>query len=222
MLPALACPGHVRRGANGTAIPQIYGVQTRIKPPAPTGNVAIMNVRVWDGYRVNELNGLLNDTMLDLMLYQQQYATPTVNVFYEELQLPGAAATLGHSGISFDQGWSYVKENVAALYAKGILILAGTDATTPYAGESVPSGSSLHHELWHLYEAGLPTPDILRAATITPAMAHQMLDRGAIKPGMRADLLLLHPDADPIAAINDTMEISRLWNGGLEFKKVIR
>jgi imidazolonepropionase-like amidohydrolase len=80
----------------------------------------------------------------------------------------------------------------------------------------------LHHELWHLYEPGLPTPDILRAATITPAMAHQMLDRGAIKTGMRADLLLLQPDADPIAAINDTMKISRLWNGGLEFKKVIR
>jgi hypothetical protein len=55
--------------------------------------------------------------MLGLMLYQQQYATPTIIVFYEELQLPGAAATLGHSGISFDQGRSYVKENVAALYA---------------------------------------------------------------------------------------------------------
>jgi hypothetical protein len=54
MLPALACPGHVRRGANGTATPQIYEVQTRIKPPAPMGNVAITNVRVWDGYKVNE------------------------------------------------------------------------------------------------------------------------------------------------------------------------
>jgi adenine deaminase len=54
ILPALACPGHVRRGANGTATPQTYEVQTRIKPSAPTGNVAITNVRVWDGYKVNE------------------------------------------------------------------------------------------------------------------------------------------------------------------------
>jgi hypothetical protein len=181
-------------------------------------NMAIVSMS--DGPQHVPLNGLLNDTMLDLMLYQRQYATPTMNVFYEELQLPGAAAALGHSGISFDQEWSYVKQNVAALYAKGIPILAGTDATTPYAGESVPFDSSLHDELWHLYEAGLPTPDILRVATITPALAHQMIDRGAIKPGMRADLLLVQPDADPIAAINDNLKISRVWNGDLEFKNV--
>jgi hypothetical protein len=54
MLPTLACPGRVRRGANGTVTPQTYEVQTRIKPSAPTGNVAITNVRVWDGYKVNE------------------------------------------------------------------------------------------------------------------------------------------------------------------------
>lgn len=175
-----------------------------------------------DGPQHIPLDGLLNDTMLDLMYSQKQYATPTMNVFYDELQIPGAAAALGHPGITFEEGWNFVKKNVAAVYAKGIPILAGTDATTSYAGQAVPFGSSLHYELWHLYEAGLPTTEILRAATVNPVLAHSLGNRGAIAPGMRADLVLLQPDADPIKAINDTMKISRVWNGGLEFANVAR
>lgn len=294
-LQSSACPGHFRRAANGTVKPQTYHIQSRIKPSSPTANVAITNVRVWDGYKVNKpstvfisgetiseattsvdqiidgqngvllpglidahahpgstrdletlssygvttvlnqncqnyeycssmrgqmgltsfftagfsakgpgsshannsdtpldeliwepsqapsyvqyvfgngsdwlkivselngpdqetqdalvlqahnlgkqvnthaadlnsysmaiisrsdgpqhvpLDGLLNDTMLDLMYSQRQYATPTMNVFYDELQMPGAAAALGHPGITFEQGWSFVKKNVAAL-----------------------------------------------------------------------------------------------------------
>lgn len=401
-LPAFSCPGHVRRGANGTVTPQSYSVQTRVKPAAPTGNTALTNVRIWDGYKVNDpstifiegekisntvasvdqiidgrsgillpglidahahpgsvedletlssygvttvlnqncqdyeycssmrgqtgltsfftaglsakgpgsshannsdsplskliwepsqaptfvqdvfgngsdwlkivselrgpdqetqnalvfnahamgkkaathaadldsyikaiiskvdgpqhtpLDGLLNDTMLDLMHSQRQFATPTLNVFHDELQIPGAAAILGHPGITFETGWSLLKNNVAAMHAKGIAILAGTDSTTPYAGLAVPFGSSLHNELWYLFEAGLPTVDILRAATILPTLAWNIPDRGAIASGMRADLILLEPDADPIRFINDTMKISRVWNGGLEYANVTK
>ena len=401
-LPSNACPGHIRRAANGTVAPQTFTIQTRVKPSAPTANVAITNVRVWDGYKVNEpstvflsgetisealvwvdqivdgkngillpglidahahpgsvrdletlssygvttvfnqncqdyefcssmrgqtgltsfftaglsakgpgsshannsdaplseliwkpaqapsyvqnvfgngsdwlkivselngpdqatqdalvlnahalgkkvnthaadlasyimaiaskcdgpqhmpLDGLLNDTLLDLMYAQKQYATPTMNVFYDELHIPGAGATLGHPGITFDSAWSYIKKNVAAMHEKGIPILAGTDATTPYAGLSVPFGSSLHDELWHLSEAGLPTSDILRAATLLPTWAYKIRDRGSIGHGMRADLVLLQPVADPITAINDTMKISRVWIGGLEYMNVAK
>ncbi|PVI08237.1 hypothetical protein DM02DRAFT_511006 [Periconia macrospinosa] len=392
-----ACPGHVRRAANGTVTPQSYTVQTRIKPSVPTSNVAITNVRIWDGYRVHEpdtifiegefivkklrtvdevidgangillpglieshahpgstkdletlssygvttvlnqncqnyeycssmrgqtgltsfftaglsakapgsshannsnspldtliwspsqapayvgnvfgngsdwlkivseadgpdqatqnalvreahsmgkktnthasdlesyimaivsgtdrpqhmpLDGLLNETMLDLMRSQHQYATPTMKVYYDVLHIPGAGASLGHPGITFDEGWAFVKQNVAAMHAKGIPILAGTDSTTPYAGLSVPFGSSLHDELWYLTEAGLSPQDALRAATTVPAWAYDLPNRGAIAHGMRADLLLLQPNADPFKAINDTKKISRVWVGGLEY-----
>lgn len=49
-----ACPGHVRRGMNGTVVPQTFAIQTRVKPSTPTANIAITNVRVWDGYKVYE------------------------------------------------------------------------------------------------------------------------------------------------------------------------
>lgn len=397
-----ACPGHFRRGANGTVAPQTYAVQTRIQPPIPTLNTAIANVRVWDGYGIKDpgtvfiegeniveslgkvdqivdgangillpglidahahpgsiedletlssygvttvfnqncqdydfcasmrsqtgltsfftaglsakgpgsshannsdspldkliwdpsqaqgyvdnvfgsgsdwlkivseengpdqvtqnalvlnahglgkqvnthaadlesyimaiisksngpqhmpLDGLLNETMLDLMHSQRQYATPTMNVFYQTLHIPGAGAVLGHPGISFEEAWSYIKKNVAALHDKGIPILAGTDATTPYAGLAVPFGTSLHDELWYLTEAGLSPQDALRAATMMPAWAHNIADRGSIMHGMRADMVLLQPDADPLRAINDTRKIARVWVGGLEYGNISR
>lgn len=173
-----------------------------------------------DGPQHIPLDGLLNDTMLDLMHSQHQFATPTLNVFYDELHIPGAGAALDHSSITFDSAWPLLKKNVAAIHARDIPILAGTDSTTPYAGLSIPFGISMHDELWHLSEAGLPTSDILRAATVLPALAYNFPDRGSISPGMRADMVLLQPDADPITAINDTRKIARVWNGGLEYTDV--
>lgn len=39
-------------------------------------------------------------------------------------------------------------------------------------------------------------------------------------PDMRADLLLLQPDANPFKVINDTRKISRVWIGGLQYANV--
>lgn len=53
-----------------------------------------------------------------------------------------------------------------------------------------------------------------------PTLAYNIPDRGSIQQGMRADLVLLQQDADPIRAINDTMKIARVWIGGLEYTNV--
>lgn len=83
---------------------------------------------------------------------------------------------------------------VAELHRAGVQLLAGTDTGTGYA---VP-GFSLHHELELLVEAGLPTRDVLHAATTAPG---QMLGL----PADRADLLVL--DADPRTDIRHTQRI---------------
>jgi imidazolonepropionase-like amidohydrolase len=75
-------------------------------------------------------------------------------------------------------------------------------------------GTSLHHELELLVQAGLSTADALRSATVLPAQAARLLDRGAIRPGMRADLVLV--DGDPLADIRATRNIKRIWAGGVE------
>ncbi|MFF2852497.1 hypothetical protein ACFVT5_40305 [Streptomyces sp. NPDC058001] len=90
---------------------------------------------------------------------------------------------------------------VGELHRAGVPLLAGTDTGTGYA---VP-GFSLHHELELLAEAGLPTRDVLRAATTEPA---RMLGL----PADRADLLVL--DADPRTDIRHTQRIDSVLVAG--------
>ncbi|MFE3946060.1 hypothetical protein ACFXPV_30020 [Streptomyces sp. NPDC059118] len=90
---------------------------------------------------------------------------------------------------------------VAELHRAGVQLLAGTDTGTGYA---VP-GFSLHHELELLVEAGLPTRDVLHAATTAPA---RMLGL----PDDRADLLVL--DADPRTDIRHTQRIDSVLVDG--------
>lgn len=101
------------------------------------------------------------------------------------------------------------RDNVAALHAHGVAILAGTDAPNP----GLVHGASLHRELQHLVHAGLRPVEALAAATTWPAAVFGLSDRGAIRPGLRADLVLVpgRPDED-IAA---TQAVTAVWKQGV-------
>jgi imidazolonepropionase-like amidohydrolase len=71
-----------------------------------------------------------------------------------------------------------------------------------------------------LKEAGMPTVEILRAATSRPAYYFGLHDRGVIAPGRRADLLLIR--GDPIANISNTRNIMRVWTAGIEYEAVAK
>ena len=101
------------------------------------------------------------------------------------------------------------------MHTAGIPILAGSDAfAAPLLPEPVRHGESLHHELALLVEAGLTPPEALRSATVLPARHFGLTDRGAVEPGLRADLVLL--DGDPLTDITATRRIARVWCAGLD------
>ncbi|WP_067828228.1 amidohydrolase family protein [Nocardia inohanensis] len=105
--------------------------------------------------------------------------------------------------------------NVLAMHEAGVLVLAGTDANEiPGVPVHPRHGAGLHRELELLVRAGLSTLEALNAATIHPARAFGLSDRGTIAPGMRADLVLI--DGDPLADISATRRIRRVWCGGVE------
>lgn len=54
----------------------------------------------------------------------------------------------------------------------------------------------------------------LRAATVLPARHFGLTDRGAVAPGLRADLVLV--DGDPLADITATARFRAVWCGGVE------
>lgn len=87
---------------------------------------------------------------------------------------------------------------IRALHQVGARFLAGTDAD---GGPYMVAGFALTEELRLMMTAGLSAPEVLRAATSEPAIAFRHPGEfGQIKPGMRADLVLLprNPLADPL------------------------
>lgn len=92
------------------------------------------------------------------------------------------------------------------------IILAGTDAGTPY----VVPGESLHDELRLLVEAGLSPAEALRAATVNAARLMNRKDLGVIDAGAEADLVLL--SRNPLKDIRDLRSIVAVYRGGVRVR----
>lgn len=123
--------------------------------------------------------------------------------------MEGIAATVGRA-----EGFAGTRRSVALLRQAGVPVVAGTDTNDTAGVPFQPDGgTSLHHELELLVDAGLSTAEALRAATSRAARAFGLTDRGAVAPGLRADLVLL--DGDPLADIRATRNIRRVWRAGV-------
>ncbi len=93
---------------------------------------------------------------------------------------------------------------IKALHDAGVPILPGTDAFAGY---------TLQHELELYARAGIAPAEVLRIATLTPARVMGLdKERGAIAPGMLADMLLV--DGDPSRNISDIRQVHRTIKGG--------
>lgn len=99
------------------------------------------------------------------------------------------------------------------LKATGVPILAGTDAPNP----GTTYGVSLHHELELLVRAGLTPLEALKSATSIPAERFHMKNRGRIRPGYVADVLLVN--GDPTKDIKSTRNIAAIWRNGVKVNR---
>jgi imidazolonepropionase-like amidohydrolase len=99
------------------------------------------------------------------------------------------------------------------LIRAGVVLLTGTDAPAPGA----TYGASVHGELELLVRDGLTPTQALAAATSVPARVFRLSDRGLIRPGLRADLLLVQ--GDPTKDIVDTRNIVAVWKRGVRVQR---
>ncbi|KAF2180524.1 putative hydrolase [Zopfia rhizophila CBS 207.26] len=137
------------------------------------------------------------------ILTRGQIVTPTLSI----MQAISKANPLNNFNASV--------QSVSLLHKMGVPILAGTDANLqPGIPAFVPFGTSLHLELELLVQAGLSNVDALRAATSHAAKLWNFKDRGVIRKGMRADLLLV--EGDPTKDIRATRNIKKVWANGVE------
>lgn len=132
-------------------------------------------------------------------------AVPTLTM------MEGIVASIAPPGADY----ANARASVAVLHEAGVPILAGTDANDSAGTPArIAHGDSLHRELELLADAGLSTLDVLLAATALPARYFSLPDRGAIQPGLRADLILI--EEDPLQDIRATRSIRRIWCAGVE------
>jgi imidazolonepropionase-like amidohydrolase len=103
---------------------------------------------------------------------------------------------------------------VRELRRAGVPILAGTDAPVPGSAYGV----STLDELKLLVGDGLTPVEALVAGTSAPAKAFHLNDRGEIKVGKRADLVLI--DGDPTRNIDDVKNIDAVWKRGIAVPRV--
>ena len=100
---------------------------------------------------------------------------------------------------------------IAALRQAGVDVIAGTDAAA-LAVRGVTHGASLHGELQLFVQAGFSPAEALRSATSLTAQRFGLHDRGRVKQGLRADLVLV--EGDPTTTINDSLSIRAVWRQG--------
>lgn len=100
-------------------------------------------------------------------------------------------------------------EALRELVQAGAPVLAGTDAP----GSGTTYGASMHGELALLVKAGQTPLQALAAATSAPARAFHLDDRGRIRRGLRADLVLVA--GDPTQDILATRNIVAIWKRGV-------
>jgi imidazolonepropionase-like amidohydrolase len=122
--------------------------------------------------------------------------------------------------VLLEQLWPYAKASctgtatgIKELVEARVPILAGTDAPMP----GTTYGASLHDELMLLVRTGLTPLQALQAATSVPARAFHFEDRGLIRAGMRADLVLVK--GEPTREIQDTRHIIAVWKRGIRFQR---
>jgi imidazolonepropionase-like amidohydrolase len=106
-----------------------------------------------------------------------------------------------------------VGEAMRQLAAAGATMVAGTDAPSP----GTAYGASLHGELALYVRHGLTPVQALVSATSAAARAFQLGDRGLVREGKRADLLLV--EGDPTTDILATRQIVEVWKAGVSVER---
>ncbi|PWN86788.1 putative hydrolase [Acaromyces ingoldii] len=153
-----------------------------------------------------------------LVMMQEISKRPPMSAMLGLLRSPSLFMALVRSNRSAEgkQQYEHAKESVAMMHRAGVPILAGTDChEEPGTFVNVQHGESLHRELQLLVEAGLSNVEALRAATVLAAEHFGFRDRGIVKEGNRADLVLLRDD--PTQDIRATRAIERVWCAGVPF-----
>jgi len=118
--------------------------------------------------------------------------------------LSGALEVPKGKEATYQEAFPAMLRLLKALHDAGVAIIPGTDNLAGYM---------LHHELELYVRAGIPAAEVLRMATLSPALVMGVnKDRGVLAAGKFADMVLI--DGDPTQDIRDINKIKTVIKGG--------
>ena len=124
--------------------------------------------------------------------------------------LSGALEVPPDKAAAYREAFPAMLRLLKALYDAGVTIIPGTDALAGY---------TLHHELELYARAGIAPAEVLRTATLTPALVMGVnKDRGVIAAGKLADMILV--DGDPTQRMSDIRNITTVIKDGKVYDPV--
>jgi len=133
-----------------------------------------------------------------------EYIAPRFPPQVRRQLLSGALEVPKDKEAAYHEAFPAMLRLLKTLHDAGVTIIPGTDNLAGYM---------LHHELELYVRAGIPAPEVLRMATLTPALVMGVnKDRGVIAPGKLADMVLI--DGDPSQDIRDIKKIKTVIKGG--------
>ena len=117
-----------------------------------------------------------------------------------------------HDYVYFRENFDFVRRNTQRAHDAGIIGL-GSDI----GGTNTGFFGRIRSEVKHYVEFGIPCYDILKYLTSVNAEINGLNDRGVIKAGKLADLIVVdgNPLIDPISALSD---VSTVMKGGIFLK----
>ncbi|MCB2078913.1 MAG: amidohydrolase family protein [Novosphingobium sp.] len=146
--------------------------------------------------------------------YLRRPGTELMNPLIMSLEAPNFERWSNEAVEPNAEAFAFQKEVTRMLADAGVLLVAGTDAGI---FTNVP-GASLIDELELLEEAGLSPAQVLRIATLNPAIAlNEDAERGRIAVGQVADMVLT--EADPLADFATLRRPALVVTAGLPFDR---
>ncbi|MEV0685393.1 amidohydrolase family protein [Nocardia sp. NPDC050378] len=144
---------------------------------------------------------LIDDEAIDLMVAHGTWLVPTTRLADAMDVSKADPALQAKAAVMFPKA----RTSVLSAYKAGVKIAVGTDAP------AIPHGRNAD-ELVALVERGLPTLDVLRAATIRGAELIGVDDRGRLAEGQLADVIAV--PGNPLDDITLTRDVRFVMKGG--------
>lgn len=149
------------------------------------------------------LDAVLDAETVARMREQGMISVPTLTM------MEGIAQLRADEGLRLE----HAVDSVAALHEAGVPVLVGTDANSAPGAPFAPRhGESLPHEIELLARTGMAPGEILAGATSRTTEVFGLPDRGAVRAGLRADLVLV--DGDPARDVTAVRNIEAVWIDG--------